>query len=300
MSATAALQVLFIIGKGRSGSTVLGDILGGFPSVFHMGEAWRLWSHGIIGPHLCSCGVRAEVCRVWSEVLRGLSTGPSAWAVERPAEVARLQKGLFSFGGIARSKLRGSYRRGWERYRALARDLYETSAAVTGSRTLVDSSKWPLDPVLLNPPEAIDPYALHLVRNPRSVAASWRKPRTFPDSHTPMPRFGGIHTSLSWTSRTWAAERIVGRLGTRGMTLRFEDLLADPAGKIEEIGRMLAASWSLDISDSRRLRMLPGHTIMGNPSRFTSGEVELLAEEGRVRDPLVGALTWPWRRRFGY
>ena len=298
MSPATKLRVLFIIGKGRSGSTLLGDLLGSYPGVFHLGEAWRLWSHGLLGPHSCSCGAAAPECPVWGDILLRLRAGPSAWSVENPEEVVRLQRRLFGFGGVARSFVAGTYRDDLARYRDLAGDLYRAAAETTGARVLVDSSKWPLDPTLIDPSEDLEPSAVHLVRHPSSVAESWKKPKTFPDSETPMPRFGAVHTALSWTARTWTAERVVVRLESRGTTLRFEDFLAEPAGAIAELATLVGEEWTLEGSGSVRLK--PGHTIMGNPSRFRSGEVALRPAASPPRDPLVAVLSWPWRRRFGY
>lgn len=299
MSEQGRTRVLFIVGKGRSGSTLVGDVLGGYPGVFHMGEVWRLWSHGILGPHSCSCGLRVNHCPLWSEVLNRLASSSARWAVESPGKVVEIQRDLFSFGGVLRALLRGRYRSQAMSYRHLMSVLYGVVADETGSSLLVDSSKWPLDPSLTTKHPSIKPYVVHLVRNPRAVASSWKRRKSFPDSASPMPQFGPLHTALSWTARTLVAEVTVRRLKSAGHTIRFEDLLARPDEKLDEIIHLVGKSFELALPETGAVTLQPGHTVMGNPSRFASGRV-VLEPPKSVSDPLVGALTWPWRRKFGY
>lgn len=299
MSEHGRARVLFIVGKGRSGSTLVGDVLGGYPGFFHMGEIWRLWSHGILGPHSCSCGLRVDHCPLWSKVLDRLASSSGRWAVESPGKVMEVQRDLFSFGGVLRALLSGRYRSQAMSYRDLMRVLYEAVADETGNSLLVDSSKWPLDPSLITSHPSIEPYVVHLVRDPRAVAASWKRRKNFPDSESPMPQFGPLHTALSWTARTLAAEVTVRRLKSAGHTIRFEDFLARPDEKLSEIIRLVGVPSDLALPEAEAVTLQPGHTVMGNPSRFASGRVVLNAPAS-VSDPVVGALTWPWRSRFGY
>src|SRR5438067_9142701 len=61
-----------------------------------------------------------------------------------------------------------------DRYAPLAASLYRAIADVTGAKVVVDSSKRPSDAALLPLLEGVDPYFIHLVRDPRAVAFSWR------------------------------------------------------------------------------------------------------------------------------
>lgn len=252
-----------------------------------------------MGPHSCSCGLRSENCPVWSLVMTRLAMGPERWAVESPQKVVELQRELFSFAGLTRALVRGTFHSRAAAYTKLVSELYRVVTDVTECDLLIDSSKWPFDPSLLVAPQEPARFVVHLVRDPRAVAESWRKTKTFPDTGSPMPRFSGVHTALSWTARTVTAEVAVSRCGPRGLTMRFEDFLADPLRSIEAIGKLVGQPLDADMTESRTAAISPGHTIMGNPSRFMSGEVELRAPDS-VFDPLVGILTWPWRLRFGY
>ena len=61
--------VLYIAGTGRSGSTVLANILGEVDGVFAAGEVRYLWQRGLKEGRLCGCGLPVRECPVWSKVL---------------------------------------------------------------------------------------------------------------------------------------------------------------------------------------------------------------------------------------
>ena len=62
-------RVLYIAGTGRSGSTLLANILGEVDGVFAAGEVRYLWQRGLTERRLCGCGVPVRECPVWSRVL---------------------------------------------------------------------------------------------------------------------------------------------------------------------------------------------------------------------------------------
>ncbi|MDQ3328808.1 MAG: sulfotransferase, partial [Chloroflexota bacterium] len=63
------VKVLYIAGFGRSGSTIMDNILGQLDGVFSGGELRSLWYHGLTGNILCGCGERFRECPVWERVL---------------------------------------------------------------------------------------------------------------------------------------------------------------------------------------------------------------------------------------
>lgn len=237
---------------------------------------------------------------MWSQILESLSSGPHAWAVQRPQEVMGLQRQLFTFRGVSTGIATGRLGPRMTRYGRLAAALYSAASESTGCDVLVDGSKWPFDPTLLQSNTRVQ-FAVHLVRDPRDVAVSWASPKLFPDTGEPMPRFGPIHTSLSWMARTVASEWIVKRLGTHGLTLRYEDFVQDPSETVAAIGRLVGSEgWCVELDRSGSVTMPRRHTIMGNPSRFSSGRVRIASPVRTEGQRLVAMLTWPWRLRFGY
>jgi len=60
--------VLYIAGTGRSGSTVLANLLGEVDGFFAAGEVRFLWQRGLVENRLCGCGAPVSECAVWREV----------------------------------------------------------------------------------------------------------------------------------------------------------------------------------------------------------------------------------------
>ncbi len=60
------IKVLYIAGVGRSGSTILGALLGQVEGFFFAGELGALFER--VAERLCGCGEMVEECRLWREV----------------------------------------------------------------------------------------------------------------------------------------------------------------------------------------------------------------------------------------
>ena len=69
-SSEPRVKVLYIMGWGRSGSTIMDNLLGGIDGFFSVGELGYLWERGLVEGRRCGCGRLLRDCEVWSEVLR--------------------------------------------------------------------------------------------------------------------------------------------------------------------------------------------------------------------------------------
>src|SRR5215510_10620705 len=63
------LKIIYVVGTGRSGSTLLGRILGEASGFVHVGELQFFWKRGIMGAGPCSCGLAIPNCDHWQSVL---------------------------------------------------------------------------------------------------------------------------------------------------------------------------------------------------------------------------------------
>jgi len=63
------IKVLYITGWGRSGSTILDNIMGQIDGFFSVGELRYIWDRNLIENRLCGCGVPLEECPIWSQIL---------------------------------------------------------------------------------------------------------------------------------------------------------------------------------------------------------------------------------------
>jgi sulfotransferase family protein len=208
-------RVIYVMGAGRSGSTILGVTLGNCANLFYAGELDK-WLLRAGRPK--RSGERREA--FWGEVLgrvadpQPLFGGQCHRYLERSSALLRL-RGLW-----LRRRLRRPYRR-------VMGELYRAIATVSGATHVVDTSHYPLRARELQRVEGIDLYILLLVRDPRAVIASFGREDVL------EPRFGPAktrayllltHLLCAWVFRKQPPER--------RMVLRYEDFVADPQAVI--------------------------------------------------------------------
>lgn len=170
--------MLYIAGFGRSGSTLLGNVLGEVEGLFSVGELRQVWEYGFLGNKVCGCGAPFHECKVWRPVVdeafggiggvdpRGMIRLRESWARTKHIPLMLTPPG------------RQLVERRLAEYLDVLGRLYKAIRAVTGSRVIVDSSKFPSYGYLLGMVPSVDLYAVHLVRDPRAVAYSWQRKRS--------------------------------------------------------------------------------------------------------------------------
>ncbi|HMB54009.1 MAG TPA: sulfotransferase family protein, partial [Thermoanaerobaculia bacterium] len=59
-------RILYVVGHPRSGSTIVGNVLGEMAGAFHAGEVHYLWTPGLPLPRQrCGCGEPVRECTLW-------------------------------------------------------------------------------------------------------------------------------------------------------------------------------------------------------------------------------------------
>ncbi len=303
------LKVLYIAGCGRSGSTLLGNLLGQLDGFCALGEVPHLWDRSLRDNRLCGCGRPFAECRLWQPVL---ARALGRWTREELAETIAVRERLTAWRILARS-FRGSGGRrspAFGRYVERVGRIYREVARVTGSRVLVDGSKSPGHAEVLRQIPGLEVCPLLLVRDPRAVAFAWQKRQAYdPDREQPMAmgRLDLRQSAIMWVGWNLATERMWRRRPGGCPVLRYEDFVARPRASVERILALLDASRQpLPFIDEHTVELAPQHALAGNPCRFDRGPVEIRRDDAwrrqmpRHRQLAVAALTWPWRRRYGY
>jgi hypothetical protein len=297
-TARADTTVLFVMGHGASGTTLLGNTLGQLDGFFHPGELRTLWDEALQGGKVCACGLPVAECELWTRVT---TTGfaddfdPdrfSAWHHE--AVRVRYTRRLL--------RLEPGERTGWEAldaYIGVAARLYRAVSEVTGARVIVDTSKRAGDAALLRLLPGVDPYYIQVVRDPRAVVYSWnrraRRNRT-------------LGTARDWLAFSALDEAVRRRVGARrSILLRYEDFVAKPRDTLERAIRLIGM-WPLELPlvDERTVGIEKGHTMSGHWIRFVEGPIELREDaDWQARMPprqrwLTTAMTLPYLLRYRY
>jgi len=291
------VTVVYIAGQGRSGSTLLDLMLGRLDGWFSMGE-FRLFWHAVRDHYQCGCGEEVAECPVWSDVLARADAGPVTDALAALKTTVRLRR----VPGLVDGRILGAHGDARDRAAAVLAHVYRATAAATGARVLVDSSKDPIYGLLLRGVPGIRLHVVHLVRDSRAVAWSWQRKRRRPEivkKEAFQPVYSPLHTSLEWDLRN-ALVHVLGR-GAAGYTrLTYEAFVRDPAAALDTISRAATGAAAEPGPGD-----LVNHTVAGNPMRF-SGEVAVKPDDEwqtalAARDRrLVTALTWPLLKTYGY
>jgi hypothetical protein len=305
------VRVLFIGGLGRSGSTLLDRMLGRLDDVWSVGELVHVWERGLAENNRCGCGRRFRDCAFWRRVGEQAFGGWDTLDVE---EVLALK------GAVDRNRfvplmvlpaLSPSYRARLRRYLELLERLYEAVRQVSGRPLLVDASKHASHAFLVRRMRGVDLRLVHLVRDSRGVAFSWtklmRRAEVVGDDAL-MATDTPLRMSARYVSYNLLFH-LLGALGVPSLLLRYESLVADPAGQLTRVLDLAGrppADGELGFVGDGWVELGPSHALAGNPMRFRSGRVPLRVDEewrGQLRRRhrlLTMVSTWPLLLRYGY
>ena len=292
-------RILYIAGAWRSGSTLLGDLLGAALGFCHVGELHHVWSRGLARNWLCGCGEPFRTCGFWRQVIESLGDDAEAGRA-RELEELRLAMARKLGSGANPEDVLAEYPRYVEAMDRLARAVF----AASGVETIVDSSKSYRHACTLLAGGAAPMVVVHLVRDPRATIYSLverPKQRVDDPNRSTMLR-PGVHAAIDlWIRSNHEAERL-GELTDGYVVLRYEDLVAEPTQAVKRIAR-----WAGALLGECALALAPSHTISGNPDRLK----ELARKEIRLDDEWsrrmaasmresVEEQTRAWMDKYGY
>ena len=311
------IKVISIAGYGRSGTTILGNILGSIPGFFHTGETCFIWENGINNNRNCGCGAAFQQCPQWHNILEN-AYGNLEDLKEEDIKYLK-QQGIPQnrdilpalVFGQEKEYLESTYNK-LKQYLINQEKLYQSIANYTNCDVIVDSSKFPSYVYLLNLISSIDLYVVHLVRDPRAVSYSWQKKRirsdVSPDKKLLQEQFKPTKVALQWNSWNLLLELFGSReLKEHYLFLKYEKFMQNPQQSIKNILEMTGvANKELPFVDSSSVSLTVNHTIWGNPIRSKTGLVQLKTdEEWKVgilpsHKTIVTAITLPLLLKYRY
>lgn len=296
-------RILYLTGWLRSGSTLLGNVLGELPGVLHVGELHYVWHNGVLAEgtnSLCGCGRNLLDCDLWSTIV---GTARDTKVAVGAARAVALQRTLLRTRHTrARlAEVRNPARApGVDEVVGQTVDLYRLLAEHGGDRLIIDGSKYPAEAATLLGRSDLEVRVLHIVRDPRATAFSYRRAKDYIDPMSPS------RSSAFWTAFNLASEAVGGAAGTRYLRVRHEDLCAQPREVVGEVMRFAGLTGEPPVDQAGRVRLGPNHTVTGNPDRLSGGEAVIRADErwrtGLSRRETVAATlpALPLLARYGY
>jgi sulfotransferase family protein len=204
------------MGVGRSGSTILGVVLGNLKKYFFGGEM-HLWIE--------SKGVPTErdyAIEYWKKIADNIPEREDYFNInfDRQLEFHTALPAVFGSGKTPIIK----------KFHTMSQELFTSVQKVSGCDVVVDSSHYPLRAYWLNKNPALDMYYIYLYRNPVDAVNALMKK----DVEQTPKSFFGANLYLFWVS---LLSNIVyaGLPKSKKMKLRYEDLIKSPCGVINKV-----------------------------------------------------------------
>jgi Sulfotransferase family len=303
-------KVLYVGAFARSGSTLVGRVLGEAPDAMCVGETRYLWSRGLLNNVQCGCGRSFRSCSFWDAVGREAFGGWDRVDAEWLAEVDHTTNGPRTLPLHWIPSLCPDFTSRVKEYVSHLTRLYAAIARVSGATTIIDTSKDPNFASLLTYMPSSDVRIIHLVRDSRAVAYSWTRNKQLSSpigDQKFMERFKPLDTAPRWLA--WnAAFHIFAARRAPYMRVSYESFVETPRDILCRFS--LFADESLVLSTSqltdKKVKLGRHHIFSGNPMSDRTGWLEIgLDDEWQTMLPTrqfaqVTAITLPLLRLYGY
>ena len=275
-------KVIYIMGSGRCGSTILGVSLGNCEGMFFVGELDR-WLPSDGRPVLGG----TERTRFWAGVHEQVEVDPALIG-------GRTRDAFERAGGVLSPEQHRFRRRYGESYRRTTERLYEAIARQAGATHIVESSHFPMRAEQLKRMEGLELYLIFLVRHPQSVMASFTRNVNKSDRAAVRRRILTTNLDL-WATHLLAMRTFLGHPAERRLFMRYEDLTADPRAVLRQVLAMTGSQ--AELPDLEHLST--GFPMGGN--RLLRDEVVAFKPEASApphADPVTAALQTPAEAMF--
>lgn len=288
--------VAYIGGCGRSGSTLLARLLAVRAGVVACGELVFLWRRGLVEDQLCGCGAPFSTCTFWSAVGERAFDG---WAA---VDGKRLADTEFA---LTRRRRRAPTPTDLDHLAEHVRSLYAAIAVEGGATIIVDASKDYSYFRFLSSRLDMPVTPIHLVRDVRGVVHSWRRRKPDKaDSTGFMPTINPLTQTLLWSYENLRYSAHLWSHPT-GVSIRYEDLVADVDRQLARIADALGAPWLTTAAAVSERPATDQHLVAANPMRFER-RVDVRPDDAwHSQLPAwlarsVTAATYPLLRHYGY
>lgn len=298
-------MLIYVTGRGLSGSTILDIALSQSDNVAGMGE----FIVGLKKNEKCSCGIKLIECGKWKELFSEKSELEEEDFIylERESRVTNYPKYFFSTNNVFKNIS--------ENYLTINSKIIEIKKRSCNADIIVDSSKEVTRGLILSR-GCKDCIIIHLVRDPLKVISStmyhFEKGWPFRFMRKKFYNKNAKYLFMIISSFSWLLGNLlieIAGLYSKGkkVKIRYEDLCAYPDGEIEKVEKKI----NVDLSSSKAF--LKGekiannvHTVRGNPTRYQN---DLLFDKNRAvgkhglnffQKTLARVIVAPLRIAYGY
>ncbi|MDZ7290463.1 MAG: sulfotransferase [candidate division KSB1 bacterium] len=294
------IDLIYIVGCGRSGSTLLDLVLGSHPAIISIGEVWY---HGRwqANNFTCTCGAPFDTCEFWRAVMTHLRQQQIQVAVSPVSDpLQKLFASLQIYTGLRLLSQESIQQYSWASYQ-----LFKAVRDVSGKPIVLDSSKNPLRLFYLCLSGYFNVKIIHLVRDGRAFLNSTSKRMKMSaqgDDKWMLP-LNAWRASYRWILMNTLSSRLRKLLpATWSCQIKYEEFAAAPVATIQRLCDFLQIDYCPGMLKGAQV---PHHNISGSRWRFQKDLVIRLDETWRTelsrRRLLTFKLLAQWlNHRFGY
>ena len=303
------IKVLNISGWGRSGSTLLGNILGQCEGFFYGGELRNIWIMSLVRERLCGCNKKVIDCDVWKEIFNIAFGGMDKInAKDISFKIQQTTRTRYAFI----ESLPGGKKYYSQKASLCIEEIKKLMTAIkeySNCKVIVDTTKSSLYSHLLSKIEDLDIYVIHLVRDPRGITYSWQKKVVQPDQDNTiyMGQYSPFRSSFMWSTRNLLTEYFWKKNKDKYLRIRYEDFAEEPLAITNQILDFIGEpSSKTPFISEKEIELHTNHSVWGNPGRFKTGKITLKLDEEwkrklKTTDKLISTTaTLPLLIKYGY
>lgn len=274
------LNLIYIAGTPRCGSTLLELLLSGSDNVFALGEFRDAGLH-LEEDHICHCGEKLRTCPFWCHALEGI------WHSQHPvwAELGKLTDrwGLCNSSHLWSDRMRGVS----DAFLSEVGRLYSTVAKTSSSHVLVDATKGAYYLYLLSQIPELSVFCIHLVRDPCAVAYSIYKRK-----RTGIPQYcraSPVSAALEWAAKNLHISAAIRRARIPYVQIKYLDFTTDPQNTRNAVFRKMGLAQPAGVDLSRLFAQTNNHAIGGSPSSYSQEKSRIIPDRS-----WQSSLPWNW------
>lgn len=210
------INLIYLLGAGRSGTTLLATLLNNHSQIETLGEMHQLYEFIEEGKK-CSCGENLKTCKEWSF--------SKAFLENNISEYRNISEKKEAHQNIFRLLLKNTEDK---QYLKIQEEIFKHIQQERQSKWYVDSSKYIARFLLLKKSQKLNIKGVYIVRDPRGVVHSFQK--KVQTSKAPLSALLYYNTINFFGEWVYRKHQDI-------MKVRYEDLVENPAQTLAKIYR---------------------------------------------------------------
>lgn len=238
------IKLLYLLGAGRSGTTLLATVLNSHPKIQTIGEMHQFAEY-LADDKTCSCGKKLDSCPFWGPIVGDLKSQEIDWG-----EIKKTQEYKEKHNQILKLWLN---KKADHDYLKTQEAIFKSISKNQSKEVLLDSSKYIARFLLLRRSQNLNLKGIYVVRDVRGVINSFKKNVQTPKK--PLPAI--VYYCLI---------NFFGELVYRGnkniLKIKYEDFIDQPERTVEKLYAHIFEKEKQREKLSREFKM--PHIIGGN------------------------------------